>query len=81
VIIKVGPSKKWIHPMLCPDCYGKGQVLEKRIIAEYVYKGHGDYDINEEVFYVPEPCPECKGYGVIHCCEGLTESEWVENED
>lgn len=48
--------------MNCPTCYGKGFVREPEFVVELYPSGR------EENVYVP--CPTCKGYGTVHCCDG-----------
>lgn len=57
--------------MLCPKCDGKGEVLVIKCLIEEAYGGHGDVKEFVEYIDVLEPCPECHGHRIIHCCEGL----------
>lgn len=49
--------------MLCPKCHGWGKVRKEPHLHRF---GKG-YDM--------EPCSECYGTGIVHCCEGLIEQK------
>ena len=54
--------------MRCETCHGKGVCLRDGLPAVAVMPGDP-----ARVVSVWEPCPECGGTGITHCCEGLRE--------
>jgi len=40
--------------MICETCHGR-RFIERRAAGECP---------------VEEPCPDCGGFGIVHCCEG-----------
>lgn len=51
--------------MVCEFCHGTGKILVPRMNIAMGY----------------DPCPECNGTGLQHCCEGLCEQpdDWPDN--
>ena len=52
--------------MICPCCLGKRLVLIVRL-----EEGASLRDQAATSTYEQE-CPECHGFGIVHCCDGLT---------
>ena len=52
--------------MICPRCLGKCLVLIVRLDD-----GASLVDQAPTTAYEQE-CPECRGFGIVHCCDGLT---------
>ncbi len=52
--------------MLCPKCYGRGQVLQKSVV---------EYPECTVEYEVPVPCEECQSRGVTYCCEGACKDD------
>ena len=48
--------------MICPTCHGRGSI------------DPGDADKVAPVIL----CPDCVGFGIIHCCDGLTADNEVQ---
>jgi DnaJ-class molecular chaperone len=57
--------------MICPTCHGERMVREEYLILPY--NTHG-------VITAVVLCPECGGFGRVHCCEGLREQPEQANE-
>jgi DnaJ-class molecular chaperone len=51
--------------MRCQKCQGSGEVN-----AQYTVK-HPETNA-QWARYTVQPCPDCMGSGVAHCCDGLT---------
>jgi len=55
--------------MICPKCRGTGKLFNGRF-------GEGEFDrIQRTTAWIlmcgsSPSCPDCGGYGVVHCCEG-----------
>jgi hypothetical protein len=53
--------------MMCPRCYGKGIVRERKLTPL-----KPEYTLGYPIYYDDwhAACPMCAGIGIIHCCEG-----------
>jgi hypothetical protein len=52
--------------MICDTCHGKGRVIRDASLAVGVMPGDPRYPVS-----IWEPCPDCGGCGIGHCCDGL----------
>ena len=54
--------------MRCETCHGKGWVFVDHQPVVGVMPG--DPDRPPHYYSLKQPCPDCGGCGITHCCEG-----------
>lgn len=54
--------------MICETCHGTGRQYRDSLPVTGAMPG--DPDVAPGSGSVFEPCADCGGYGIVHCCEG-----------
>ncbi len=57
--------------MRCSTCQGMGSVIK----LWYEYGGYALEGASPRSSPSTEPCPDCNGCGLMHCCDGLQANE------